>query len=166
MNAIMKRKSVRDYQLRSVDPDKIERILMAAMQAPSAGNQQPWEFIVVRDKAMLVKLSDMSPYSGMIKNADVAIVLLSNKEFVKFPENVDQDMSACTENILLQVVEEGLGAVWLGAAPLKDRIDYLVKILDLSDNLTPFAVVPIGYPMNETEVNVRYNASRVHCEKY
>ncbi|HBD93946.1 MAG: nitroreductase [Spirochaetes bacterium GWF1_31_7] len=166
MNAIFKRKSVRNFLSKTVEDFKIENILKAAMQAPSAGNQQPWEFIVVRNKVTLEKLSAMSPYAGMIKDADVAIVLVAHKKFIKFAENIEHDMSACTENILLQVVEEGLGAVWLSAIPLQERMKHITGLFNLSDDVIPFAVVPIGYPASESEVSNRFDTSRIHYEKY
>lgn len=117
MDAIFNRRSIRKYKDKPVEKEKIEKLLRAAMQAPSAGNQQPWEFIVIQDKENLKKLSGMSPYSKLIMNAPLTFVLLGNKDKMKFPENWQQDMGASAENILLEAVELGLGAVWLGVAP-------------------------------------------------
>lgn len=166
MNAIMNRRSVREYKVKRVEEQKIEKNLRAGMQAPSAGNQMPWEFIVVRDKEMLNRLSHMSPYSGMVKTADVAIVLIANKRLLKYPENMEHDMSACTENVLLQAVEEGLGAVWLGTTPLKERMDFVADLFHLEKHLVPFAVVPIGYPLHDVKSIDRFDALRIHYEKY
>ena len=72
MNSIFHRISVRKYQDRPVEKEKIEKILRAAMQAPSATNQQPWEFYVVTDKKKLEALSQVHPYAGMTKDAPAA----------------------------------------------------------------------------------------------
>lgn len=93
MDAIFTRTSVRSYEERPVEADKIERILRAAMAAPSAVNQQPWEFYVVTDKAVLAELSLASPYMGMTAKAPVAIVLCSRKENIIVPELIDVDMA-------------------------------------------------------------------------
>lgn len=80
MDVIFKRRSIRRYKDQAVEDEKIEKLLRAAMQAPSAVNQQPWEFIVVRDKSILNKLAGLSPYSKMVADAPLAIVVLGNEE--------------------------------------------------------------------------------------
>jgi len=149
MNEIFVRRSVRSYTEQFVEEEKIEQILKAGMQAPSAGNQRPWEFIVVRDNDILKKLSVSSPYAGCVDKAQVAIVLLVNHNNLRFSEYTDQDMGACAQNILLEAVSLGLGAVWLGIAPLKEREKAVSDILSLQSNIQPFAIIPIGYPLNE-----------------
>ncbi|WP_432663867.1 nitroreductase family protein [Wukongibacter baidiensis] len=167
MDAIFKRRSIRKYESRTVEKEKIELLLKAAMQAPSAGNQQPWEFIVVQNKEMLKNLSMMSPYAGMVAEAPLAIVLLGNKDYMKYPENWEQDMGAATQNLLLQAVELDLGAVWLGVAPLEERMDYVNRLFNLSENIMPYCVVPIGYPKGqENKMIDRFDEERVHYEKY
>ncbi len=168
MKSIFNRRSIRKYKKKLVEKDKIYSLLKAAMQAPSAGNQQPWEFLVVQEKKNLIKLSEMSPYAQLIAEAPLAFVLFANEQRIKFPENWQQDMSAATENILLQAVELDLGAVWLGVAPLEDRMKYLKEIFDLPDNIKPFAVISIGYPDDSTKNKFidRYDQSRIHFEKF
>lgn len=166
MDAIFKRRSIRKYKNTPIESEKIEKLLRAAMQAPSAGNQQPWEFLVIEDKEMLIRLSSMSPYSKMIAEAPLAIVMLANKEHMKYPENWEQDMGAATQNLLLQAVELDLGAVWLGVAPLKDRMDYVKSLFNLPENVKPFAVVPIGYSAEESKSIDRFHENKVHYERY
>ncbi len=136
------------------------------MQAPSAANQQPWEFIVVEDKDTLEKISKMSPYAGMTKDASVAIVLLGNEKRMKFPENWQQDLSAATQNLLLEAVSLDLGAVWLGVAPLNERMSYFKELFNLPEYIKPFAVVPVGHPETKNNFIDRYEASRVHKERF
>lgn len=168
MNAIFKRRSIRKYKDQPVEKEKIEKLLRAAMQAPSAGNQQPWEFIVIQDKEKLKKLSLMSPYSNLIGAAPVAFVLLANEEKMKFPENWQQDMGAATENILLEAVDLELGTVWLGVTPLEDRTNYVKEMFGLKENLRPYCVIALGYPADgeENKFIDRYDKTRVHYEKY
>ena len=80
MDSIFHRVSIRKYQDKPVEKEKTEAILRAAMQAPSAANQQPWEFYVVTDKEILKELSEASPYAKMVANAPVAIVSAYRKE--------------------------------------------------------------------------------------
>ena len=149
MESIFTRRSVRSYNDKYVEEEKVEKILKAGMQAPSAGNQQPWEFIVVRDREILKKLASASIYAKCVDTAPVAIVLLINNDGLRFPDYAAQDMGACTQNILLEAVKQGLGAVWLGIAPLKDREKRVSGIFDLDDKFEPFAIIPMGYPLND-----------------
>lgn len=168
MEAIFIRRSIRKYKNQPVEKEKIDKLLRAAMQAPSAGNQQPWEFIVVQKRENLMKLSEMSPYAKPVKDAPLAFVLLGDVKRMMFPENWQQDMGAATENILLQAVELKLGAVCLGAAPDKDRENYLKEMFDLPKNIKPFCVIAIGYPadVQENRFIDRYDVKRVHQETF
>lgn len=161
MSAIFSRTSVRKYQNKEVETEKIDAILRAAMAAPSAANQQPWEFYVVKNKETLAALADCSPYGGCIKDAAVAIVPVYRKEMM-MPDFADIDMAAATQNILLEVTELGLGAVWIGIAPLTDRMENVRKVLQVPDHLTPYAIIPIGYPAEGAVQKDRFDAERVH----
>jgi nitroreductase len=167
MEVIFNRRSVRKYKDQPVEKEKIEKLLRAAMQAPSAGNQQPWEFIVVQDKENLRQLSEASQYSKLVANSPVAFVLLANGSELRFPGNWEQDMGAAAENILLEAVELGLGGVWIGIAPEEDRMNYVKKMFNLNDNLKPFCIISIGYPDGQENKFVdRFDESRIHYEKY
>lgn len=168
MEAIDIRRSVRTFNGNPVKKGKLEKLVRAAMQAPSAGNQQPWEFVIVTEREILDDLAAMSPYAGALKKAPAAIVVLGNKDFLRFPENMDQDLGAATQNILLEAVDLGLGAVWLGIHPVQDRISHVRKILNLTENVIPFCAIPVGYP-RDTQANKfidRFDESRIHLESY
>lgn len=167
MNAIYNRRSIRKYKDKSVEEEKIEKLLRAAMQAPSAVNQQPWEFIVVQNKESLKELSKVSQYSKMIEKAPLAFVLLGNVDRMKAPGNWEQDMGAATQNILLEAVELGLGSVWIGVAPVEDRMNFVKEMFDLKDNIKPYCAIAIGYPDGEENKFIdRYDETRIHYEKY
>lgn len=100
MNEIFIRRSIRKYKQQAVEREKIQKILQAAMQAPSAGNQQPWEFIVVEDKQRLEQLSLVSPYAGPVKNAPLTIVVLANKSAMKL--FIDDFNPQCKGTILIK----------------------------------------------------------------
>ena len=166
MKEIFNRRSIRQYLPQPVEKEKLERLLRAAMQAPSAGNQQPWEFIVIENQELLQKLALMSPYAAAIKNAPAVIVMLGNKSKMKFPENWQMDLSAAAQNILLEAVHLDLGAVWLGVAPLEERVHYVEELFKLPENIWPFGVIALGYPAGENKFIDRYDAERVHYNKY
>ena len=116
MADLFHRVSIRKYQDRPVEREKIVEILRAAMAAPSAKNQQPWEFYVITKKDTLEKLSKASPYAGMTANAPVAIISAYRKD-CDVPCYADIDMSIAMENLWLKTDEIGLGGVWIGIAP-------------------------------------------------
>ena len=165
MNAIYLRSSVRQYTDEPVDIRDIEKLMRAAMAAPSAVNQQPWEFYVVRDKRVIQDLSHCSPYAGCAAGASLAIVVCSRDENMRFPAFINLDLSAAVENILLEAVHLDLGAVWLGVAPYKAREVLVRRSLGVPQGLTPFAIVAMGYPQATAEEKPRedrYDPSRVH----
>lgn len=161
MNNIYTRVSIRKYQDRPVENEKTEAILRAAMQAPSAANQQPWEFYVVTDKAKLEALSKASPYAGMTKDAPAAIVSAYRKDCA-IPQYAEIDLSIAMENLWLETDAQGLGGVWLGIAPIEERMQAVERILDIPDNLRAFAIFPYGYPTEERKQQDRFDESRIH----
>ncbi len=161
MDAIYTRVSIRKYQDRQVEPDKTEAILRAAMQAPSAANQQPWEFFVVTDKEKLVALSQVHPYAGMVKDAPSAIVSAYRKD-CKLPDYAQIDLSIAMENLWLETCSQGLGGVWLGIAPIEERMQAVEAILELPETLRAFAVFPYGYPAEQRKQQDRFDRSRIH----
>lgn len=167
MKEIFTRRSVRVYQEKSVEQEKIRQLLRAAMQAPSAANQQSSEFLIVQDRDALKKLSGMSPYAGLLAKAPLAIVLFGNSSRMRFAENWEQDLGAAAENILLEAVALGLGAVWLGVHPLQDRVDAIRTQFSVPEELRPFCVIAVGYPKDENANHLidRWDADRVHYEK-
>lgn len=161
MNSIFHRISVRKYEQRAVEPEKIEMMLKAAMAAPSACNQQPWEFYVVTDKELIGQLSEASPYAKCAKEAPVVFVPCFRSEGIA-PEYFNIDMSAAVENLLLEADTLGLGAVWMGISPDEGRMEAVRKVLDIPAILNAFALVPCGYPAEGREQENRYEESRVH----
>jgi nitroreductase len=166
MREIFERVSVRTFTARPVEAEKVMRLLEAAMQAPSAGNQQPWEFAVVDDRALLDALSEASPYAGPLKRAPLGIVVLGRYDELRFVEDVPSDLSAATENILLEAVHLGLGACWLGTAPIAERMAHISKTLNLPENVRPYAMIALGYPDKEKQATPRFDETRIHRNGY
>jgi nitroreductase len=166
MDIINKRRSIRVYKDKVVEKEKIEKLLRAAMQAPSAANQQAWEFIVVEDKETLKKISEMSPYSKPAVNSPLTFIVLGNKDNMMVPECWQQDLGAAVENLLLEAVELDLGGVWMAVAPMEERMSYIKKLFNLPENIVPYSVIPVGYPREEPWFADRYDSNKVHYEKW
>ena len=161
MNHLYTRVSIRKYQDRPVEKEKTEAMLRAAMQAPSAANQQPWEFYVVTNKEKLKALSGVSPYAGMTKNAPAAIVSVYRKDCAILAY-AQIDLSIAMENLWLETDQQGLGGVWLGIAPLEERMQEVETILGMPDTLRAFAIFPYGYPAEAREQENRFEPERIH----
>jgi nitroreductase len=165
MNSIMRRRSIRKFEDRPVDKEKIENILRAAMQSPTAKNSQCWEFLVVTDRPACEAISKMSEYAMCAAQAPVIIIPMVNFRRVD-PGKLwwVEDLSAAAQTILIQAEEEGLGAVWLGIYPIEERTRRLAEYFKLPEHILPFAAVPIGYKLREKPFEDRYDIEKVHWE--
>jgi len=167
LETIYARRSIRQYQEKPVEKEKLEELLKAAMAAPSAMNIKPWEFVVVTQKETLDEIRASLTFGK--HNAPAAIIVCGNTAFYKHPIAVEfwvQDCSAATENILLAAVGLGLGTVWLGVHPIHNYIKQISKILSLPENVKPLNVIYVGYPAEEKDRRTQYNPERVHWESY
>jgi nitroreductase len=166
MNIIRRRRSIRQYTDQKVSDEIIKKLLEAAMCAPSAVNQQPWQFIVVTEKDLLKKMSATHVNADMVERAATAILVCGDLSRETHKGYWMIDCAAATENILLEVTEQNLGAVWVGIYPRESRVKYLRELFDLPENIIPFAVVAIGYPAETKEPNERYDSSRIHYNRW
>lgn len=164
MKEIFNRRSIRKFTDDAVDDVKVQKLLRAAMQAPSAGNQRPWEFILIRDRQLLDTFSEMCPFSKALTNTKLAILLVANEDRMRHPEFWQQDMGAAAQSILLEAIHLDLGTTWLGIAPIEERMQFVTKLLSLEDNLKPFCVIPVGYPADATKIRFvdRFEEDRIH----
>jgi len=167
--AIKERRSVRSFSEKNVPTETIDTLIAAAMQAPSAGNQQPWHFIVVTDRAKLDAVPAFHPYCKMITGVSTAIVVCGDPRGKKWPDLWPQDCSAAIQNLLLAAVAEGVGAVWTGVYPFEERMDGCRKLFAIPDEVFPFAIIPVGYPKDPGQAfseKDRFNADLVHRERF
>lgn len=162
MKEIFHRVSIRQYENRPVEREKLMQILRAGMQAPSAGDQRPWEFYVVTRTKSIQALAKSHVYAGCVVNAPVMIVPVYRKEGVWMPEFTEIDMAIAQENMWLETDHLGLGGVWLGVAPIRERMDVVARILGLSDNVEPFSIFALGYPAEQITPEDRFDESRIH----
>lgn len=166
---IATRTSIRAYTEAPVEQAKIEKMLKAAMAAPTAMNKQPWHFVVITDKDQLKALSETSPYSGMVAKAPLAIAVCGDMLKAMDGGGRDfwiQDASAATQNLLLAAHAMGLGAVWTGVYPDLDRCKLIAEVLALPENIIPLNVVVIGYPAQNPAPKDKWKPANVSYNRY
>jgi len=162
LEAILSRRSIRRYTNQPVPDAIVDELLAAAMSAPSAGNEQPWHFVVIKDRKILDAIPKYHPYSQMLTAAPMAILVCGDPSLEKHEGFWVQDCSAATENLLLAAHAKGLGGVWLGVYPRKERVDGIRSLLKIPEHIIPFALVSLGYPEERKPPSNRYDATRVH----
>lgn len=166
MQAIFTRRSIRSYTDNPVSDELVEKLLRAAMAAPSAGNQQPWHFVVIKDGSILGKVTEFHPHSSMLLQAPLAVLVCGDPTVEKYEGRWPLDCSAATENLLLAAHASGLGAVWLAIYPITERIHGMQDLLGIPEHITPFCLVSLGYPAEEKPPADRYNPDRVHHDRW
>lgn len=117
LKAILTRRSIRKYSDKNIPEEYYEILLKAAMHAPTARNKQPWHFIIISDRNILHKLSEVNTSWQMLDEAANAIVVCGDRNLEDAESFIIQDCAAATQNILLSAHELGLGTVWLGVHP-------------------------------------------------
>ena len=163
LKAILTRRSIREYTQQAVPGELVQELLAAAMQAPSAGNQQPWHFILVNAREQLQALADVLPFGKSLQTAPLGIAVCADVKSARYPDYWAQDCSAATQNLLLAAHALGLGAVWLGVYPLEERVAGVKRMLGLPEQIVPLCLVALGYPMVKSEPpDRRFNEARVH----
>jgi nitroreductase len=166
LNAIRTRRSIRRYLDQAVNKDLIQEMLSAAMQAPSARNQQPWHFVVIDDRTILGKIPEFMPNASMAAGAPLGILVCGDLDLEKSAGYWVVDCSAATENLLLAAHALGLGACWCGVFPREKRMEGLQKLLGLPKNVIAHSLVVVGHPAEQVHAENRYKADRVHHNRW
>ena len=164
---IMNRRSTRKFEDRPVEHEKLEAIVRGAMQAPTAKNTQCWEFMVVTEPESKAAISKMSPFAMCAENAPALIIPMVNFDRV---DSADiwwvEDLSAASMTVIYMAESLGLGATWLGMYPLEERTTKMREYFELPDNIMPFAVIPVGYKQRVKEFEDRFDAAKLHWERF
>ncbi len=159
------RTSVRSFTPQKVEQEKLDKLLRAAMAAPSAGNEQPWEFYITENHDVMEKLSRADRYASPAANAPLLLILCYDKNKLLYPDFPLIDMACCAENIMIEAAGLGLGTVFLSIAPIPDRMKTVSTVLNLPDNIVPYVLIPVGYPSAAQQQEDRYDANRIHVIK-
>jgi nitroreductase len=168
--AIKGRRSIRAFKKQNVPEEIVEKLIDAASWAPSAGNIQPWEFVIVRKPAVKKKLAKAALSQAYVEEAPVVIVVCADTERSSMGYGVRgknlyciQDTAAATQNILLTAYSLGLGACWIGAF----NEDEAKEALNAPEGLRPVAIIPVGYPNETPQQRGRRSISQiVHNEGF
>jgi nitroreductase len=163
--AILTRRSIRNYTRQPVSVELIRQLMVAAMCAPSAGNEQPWHFIVVTQREQLDALAEVLPYGKMLRQAPLAVVVCGDPKLQTHEGFWVQDCSAATQNILMAAHAKGLGAVWVGVYPKEERIAGIRRLMGVPEHVVPLCVVSIGYAASRVEPVNRYQEARIHLNR-
>jgi nitroreductase len=149
LSLIQKRRSIRKFKAQPVEPDKLETLVEAALRAPSSMGSNPWEFIIVTDRAVLDKLSKAKPHGAtFLQNAPLGIVVCAN------PERSDvwvEDASIAATFVQLAAESLGLGSCWI---QLRERMHdgkktsgaYVSALLRIPEGMKVQCIIAIGYP--------------------
>jgi nitroreductase len=166
----MGRRSIRNFTEQSVSEEEVKTLIDAARHAPSAGNIQPWEFIIVRKPEVKHKLAVAALHQTFIEEAPVVVVVCANEEMSRSGYGSRgatlyclQDTAAATQNILLTAHAMGLGTCWVGAF----REDEVKEALNIPDDVRPVAIIPVGYSTTKPSQRPRRPINEiVHYDKF
>lgn len=161
MDTIYKRRSIRKFTSEVVPEKNILEFIKAGMNAPSAGNAQPWYFVIINDRAILDEIPKFHPYARMLYQTTTAILVCGDLDLEKHEGFWVQDCSAATENILLEIADEGFGGVWLGVYPCKERVEGFRKLLRIPERIIPFSLIAVGYPAEKKERKDEFKNERI-----
>lgn len=164
--AIFTRRSIRLYMPKPVPRELVTDVVRAAMYAPSAGNERPWHFMVLTDRAILDEIPRFHPYAAMLKHASVAILVCGDIPLEKHKGYWVLDCAAATQTLLLAAHAKGLGSVWCGVYPTEDRVANLRKLLNLPEHIVPFSLLPLGFPAEVKPPVERFDPLRVHDNQW
>lgn len=170
LKAIKGRRSIRAFTDQSVTEKEVETLIDAARQAPSAGNIQPWEFIIIRKLEVKRKLALAALNQTFIEEAPVVIVVCADESASESgygPRGKTlyciQDTAAATQNILLTAYALGLGTCWVGAFKEEDA----KKALSIPDDVRPVAIIPVGHVTANPPKHPRKPIDEIaHYEKF
>ncbi len=169
ISVIHQRKSVRNYTAEQVPPDQLETLVKAGFAAPTARNQQPWEFVIITERETLNLLGDGLRLGKMLTTAPAAIVVCGNSS--EFLEDEERDMwmldcAAAAQNILLAAEGLDLGAVWVGVFPVKQRMEHVAKVLNLPERIIPLCVIAVGHPTGLEKPKDKYRPTKVRFQSW
>lgn len=166
LQAIMTRRSIRRFTGEVITDEQLDTILRAGFQAPSAHNIQPWHFVVVKDKELHEKISDFHKYAKMLPGAGCGIIVCGDEEKQPSRGFLVEDCSAAIQNMLLAAHGMGLGAVWCGLYDSGNLVENVRELLELPNNIIPIGMVVVGNKDEERNPSNRYDADKIHYNKW
>ncbi len=163
---LLTRRTVRRFTTETVTEAEVETMLRAAMAAPSAGNQQPWHFVTITDRAVLGQFPDIQPHCRQMLLAPLAILVCADVTVEKHEGFWVQDCAVAAENILLAAHALGLGGSWCGLYPRSAWCEGVARLLSLPHHVQPLCLLAIGHPDEEKAPSERFRRERIHDERW
>jgi len=168
LEAIKKRRSVREYLPKEVEEEKLNEILKAAMFSPTAHHCRSWEFVVVKDKKVIEKLSKATKWSAFAKGAPIVIILCADESLD--PRWVE-DLSIAASYIYLEAVNQGLSTCWIAvrnSQGSRDEENYVRKIIGAPEKIRILNLMPLGYPAEKKgeHEDSEFELNKIHQEKW
>ncbi|MDR2540858.1 MAG: nitroreductase family protein [Candidatus Peribacteria bacterium] len=146
LETIKTRRSIRAYTDQEIQKADLQEIITSGMYAPSAHNQQAREFLVIQNKDQQSRLGEHLKFGKMLPQANAIIVSCFDKNKLTDAPFIQQDMGACTQNILLSAQEKGIGAVRIGIYPVNNPDNFLNAYLGIPESFEVFNLISLGYP--------------------
>jgi len=164
--ALLNRRSIRKYKDQKISKENLDKILKAAMYAPSAMNLQAWRFIVIDDKEILVDTIKSIPYAEMLRQSAAAIIVCGDSSVEKNESWLLQNCSAAIQNILLSAHGLGIGSCWIAIHGMDDIYINTKAQFNLPDNIVPVSLISLGYPDEVVKTEERFNQDKIHFNKW
>ncbi len=170
LEAIRERRSVRSFKPDPIPEKDLRTMLEAAVMAPSAGNRQPWEFVIVREEGRKRELAEAAHWQDFLAEAPVVIVVCANlarssSRYGKRGEELYclQDTAAAIQNLLLTAHSLGYGTCWIGSFEDEE----VARVIKAPKGIRPVAIIPIGRPAEKPEAPPRIPLEKVcHQEHF
>lgn len=162
IEALLKRRSIRVFKDAEVPLETVLKAIEVARYAPSAGNRQPWRFVIIRESKRIEDLAKILRHSRPLVNAKVAVLVLANKEESPTSYMVDASLAAMYFWLALHCM--GLGAVWIQTLR---NVNELLEFVNAPQEYVPIALFAIGWPAEQPEPRERRQLSEItYLEKY
>jgi len=169
IETILKRSSVREYSEKEISEVDLNLILKAGMSGPTCVNARDYSFIIVRDKEMLERMADANGAPAQpLRNANLGILICGdmNRAFKGAPDYFVIDCAVAAQNMIIAATSMGIGSVWLGTWPQKERVENLQKLFCLPETIIPHTIISFGYPLNDLKGKDHWEDDRIHYEKW
>lgn len=165
-NALLNRRSIRKYSDKAMPDGALDKLLKSAMYAPSAMNNQAWQFVVINQRKKLDEILKVISHAEMLKSAQAAVLICGDLDLEKNIDYVQQNCSAATQNLMLCAHGLGLGSCWIGVYPVKEIISGLQDLFKLPEHIVPISLVSLGYPAENPIAEDRFKTEKVHFNQW
>ncbi len=166
IQAVLTRRSIRRFEERSLPADALERLLEAAMAAPSARNAQPWHFVVIDERPILLEIAGRFPNADAARYAPLGVLICGDLTLELSKGYWVIDCAAAAQNMLLAAHALGLGGLWTGVYPREQRVEGLRELLGIPEHVIPHSLLLFGYPAESPPVVRRHPPDRVHRNRW